>query len=122
MDTRVTAAELEIMEVLWEAGRSLTATEIADRLETRDWSLATVKTLLSRLREKQAVRHVVDGRRFLYSPALERDRYAGGETKRLIDRLFGGRLSPLVARLADEEALDAADIADIEELLRKLKK
>jgi predicted transcriptional regulator len=35
--------------------------------------------------------------------------------------LFGGRLSPLVAQLAEEEALDADDIAAIEALLKELK-
>jgi hypothetical protein len=35
--------------------------------------------------------------------------------------LFGGRLSPLVARLAREDALDEQDIAEIEAILKELK-
>ncbi|WP_265570195.1 BlaI/MecI/CopY family transcriptional regulator [Sphingomicrobium nitratireducens] len=123
MDKRISEAELEVMEALWSAGRQLTAIEVADKIPTkRDWSLPTVKTMLSRLVTKGAVDHERDGRRFLYSAAIQRDAYVGGESRRLVDRLFGGRLSPLVARLAEEDALDADDIADIEKLLQGLKK
>lgn len=122
MDTRISDAELDLMEALWAADQPLTATDIADRIgSARGWSLATVKTMLSRLVTKGAITHREDGRRFLYSPALERDTYVGRESRRLVDRLFGGRLSPLVAQLAEEEALDDDDIAAIEALLKELK-
>jgi predicted transcriptional regulator len=122
MDTRITDAELDVMEVLWAADQPLTATDIADRVGSeRGWSLATVKTMLSRLVAKGAITHREDGRRFLYSPAIERDAYVSRESRRLVDRLFGGRLSPLVAQLAEEEALDEDDIAAIEALLKELR-
>lgn len=122
MNTRISEAELDLMEALWTAEQPLTATDIADRLRAgRGWSLATVKTMLSRLVAKGAITHREDGRRFLYSPALERETYVGRESRRLVDRLFGGRLSPLIAQLAEEEALDADDIAAIEALLKELK-
>ena len=71
MDVRISDAELEVMEALWAAGQPLTAAEVADRIDsTRDWTLATVKTMLSRLATKGALQHREDGRRFLYSPAI----------------------------------------------------
>jgi BlaI family transcriptional regulator, penicillinase repressor len=122
MDLRISDAELEVMEALWSAGHPLTAAEAADRVGgDRDWSLATVKTMLSRLEVKGAISHSEDGRRFLYFPAIEREAYLGHESRRFVDRLFGGRLSPLVARLAEEDALDDEDIAAIEALLKELK-
>ena len=122
MDRRISEAELEVMEVLWAASDPLTATDIAERVgPDRDWSLATVKTMLSRLAAKGAITYSVEGRRFLYSPAIERDSYVGSESRRFVDRLFGGRLSPLVARLAEEDSLDEEDIAAIEAILKELK-
>ncbi|HZF45492.1 MAG TPA: BlaI/MecI/CopY family transcriptional regulator, partial [Sphingomonadaceae bacterium] len=47
--------------------------------------------------------------------------YVGGESRRLVDRLFGGRAAPLLAHLAEAEALSDDDIAEIEALLRELK-
>lgn len=120
-DKRISDAELDLMEVLWAAPEALTSAEVAERLEARGWSLATIKTMLSRLAAKGAIIHREDGRRFLYSPAIEREAYVGSESRRFVDRLFGGRLSPLVARLAEEDALDERDIAEIEALLKELK-
>ena len=118
---RISDAEHAVMEALW-AKSPLSATEVCEVVcRERDWSLATVKTLLSRLVAKQAVKTQPDGRRFLYTPLLERAEYVGGESKRLVERLFGGRAAPLFAHLADAEALTEQDIAEIENLLRELK-
>jgi predicted transcriptional regulator len=84
--------------------------------------MPTVKTLLSRLVVKNAVATEPDGRRFLYRPLIGRSDYLGGESRRLVDRLFGGRAAPLFAQLAEAEALTEEDIAEIERLLQELKR
>ncbi len=121
MAERISDAEHAVMEVLWDES-PLTANTVADRLVTsQDWTLATVKTLLSRLLAKGVLAAESEGRKFLYRPVVARETYVSGESKRLVDRLFGGRLSPLVAQMAAQEALSAQDIAEIEALLRELK-
>jgi BlaI family transcriptional regulator, penicillinase repressor len=123
MEKRLSDAEWYVMEVLWSAGQPIAAIDIANRVpDERDWSLATVKSLLSRLLAKRAIEPKKDGRRFLYSPAIEREPYVADESRRFVARLFGGKLSPLFARLAEEEALDDEDIAQIEVMLRELRK
>jgi predicted transcriptional regulator len=117
---RISEAELAVMEALW-ARSPLGATEVADAVEARGWSLPTVKTLLSRLVSKRAVLAEPEGKRFLYRPAIARADYVGSESRRLVDRLFGGRAAPLFAQLAEAEALSAQDIAEIEALLKELK-
>ena len=119
---RISDAEHAVMEALWEQS-PLTAAEVCDAVcEQRGWSMPTVKTLLSRLVTKGAVATEPDGRRFLYTPLLARDDYVGGESRRLVDRLFGGRAAPLFAHLAESEALSDDDIAEIERLLREMRK
>lgn len=118
---RITEAEYAVMEALWERS-PLSATDVAEAVgEARGWGLATVKTLLSRLVAKQAIATEPDGKRFLYSPRIARSDYVGGESRRLVDRLFGGRAAPLFAHLAETEALTAEDIAEIEALLKEIK-
>lgn len=122
MTERISDAEHAVMEVLWKRA-PMTATEVADRVvEEKDWSLQTVKTLLSRLAAKAVVGTERDGRRFLYSPLVERDAYLTGVSRNFVDRLFGGKVMPLVAHLAEADELSAEDIREIEELLRELKK
>lgn len=119
---RISDAEHAVMEALW-ARHPLTAAEVCDHVCTqRDWTMATVKTLLARLVTKGAVATEPDGRRFLYSPLLERQSWVGGESRRLVDRLFGGSAASLFAHLAQEEALDERELNEIERLLQELRR
>jgi BlaI family penicillinase repressor len=121
MSEKISEAEHAVMEALWEQS-PLTATDVADRVAaSRDWSPQTVKTLLSRLMAKDVIAADQDGRRFLYRPLVTRDDYVAGESGRLMDRLFGGRISPLVAQLAQQDQLTAQDIAELEAILKGLK-
>ena len=118
---RISEAEAAVMMVLWSQS-PLTAQTIIEQVPAeRGWSANTVKTLLARLVAKKVVAHEADGRRYLYRPLVARADYVAGESRRLINRLFGGRVTPLVAHLAERDALGAAEIAEIEALLKALK-
>lgn len=121
MTERISEAEHAVMEVLWEES-PLTAQEVTERVPTdRGWSANTVKTLLGRLLAKNVIAHEEEGRRYRYRPLVARGDYVVGESRKLIDRLFGGRLTPLVAHLAERDAITDQDIAEIEALLKELK-
>lgn len=113
---------MHLLQLLW-GDSPLGATEIADRVfADRGWTLTTVKTLLSRLVTKGAITAKPQGRKHLYSPAIQRDDVAATQARGLVDRLFGGRVSPLVAQLAEQKQLDDDDIAELEAIIRSLKK
>jgi len=118
---RIGDAEYAVMEVLWNEA-PLTATEVAERApRDRGWSIRTVKTMLSRLTAKGVLAYEEDGRRYLYRPVVAREDYVAQESGRLLDRMFGGRLTPLVAHLAQRDRLSDRDIEEIEALLKALK-
>ena len=119
---RISEAEHAVMEALWTES-PLSAADVCDRVcAANEWSIPTVKTLLGRLVSKGAVGTEPEGRRFLYHPLIERSDYVGGESRRLVDRLFGGRAAPLFAHLAENEALTDADLEEIEALLKEMRK
>ena len=121
MSERISDAEHAVMEVLWDES-PLTAQEVVERIPAdRDWSANTVKTLLGRLLAKNIIAHEEEGRRYRYRPMVARGDYVAGESRRLMDRLFGGKLTPLVAHLAERDAITDQDIAEIEALLKDLK-
>ncbi len=118
---RISDAEQQLLQLLWDES-PLGAAELAARAPTdREWSLTTVKTMLSRLVAKGVLGAEPDGRRFLYRPLIARETVAGGQAGRLIDRLFGGRVSPLVAQLAEEGQLSKDDLEELEALVQSLK-
>jgi predicted transcriptional regulator len=117
---RISAAESLIMETLWRQS-PLSAEEIAAAVAPdQNWSDKTVKTLLNRLLTKSAIAAERDGRRYLYSPMIPRSAYVQDESRSLIDRLFDGKLAPLVSHFAETNQLSPEDIAELKRLIGEL--
>ena len=118
---RISQSELEVLNIIWNRS-GLAASDLYETLKPdTGWSLQTVKTLLARLTEKQAIRTERDGRRFLYYPLITRESYEAQATRGFVKRLFDGRAAPLIARLAENDDLTDADISEIEALIAKMK-
>ncbi|HET6546600.1 MAG TPA: BlaI/MecI/CopY family transcriptional regulator [Rhodanobacteraceae bacterium] len=118
---RISEAESVVMEVLWRRHTPQSAEDIVAATAARqDWQEATVKTLLNRLLRKKAIAAERDGRRYLYLPRVKRSDYVHAESKNLLDRLYGGRVAPLVLHFAQRMKLTARDIAEIRALIEEL--
>ena len=116
----ISAAESLVMEALWKR-QPLTAEEIfAEVAGDQGWAEGTLKTLLARLHKKGAVSTQKDGRRFLYRPLLARGDYLESESQGLLDRLFEGRLAPLVSHFSERRKLTPEDLADLKRLIQEL--
>ncbi len=117
----ISDAESVVMEVLWSAGLPMACEDVVRALANRtDWQEATVKTFLGRLLRKGAVRAAKDGRRYLYSPVLTRQRWLSVESQRLLKRMFGGRIAPLVAHFGEHHRLSREDIAELRRVVAAL--
>ena len=121
MKTKISQSELDVMDVLWRRPGIAASDVVRDLSGTKDWSDRTIKTLLARLVDKGVLATEKEGRRFLYTPIVSRDAYAGPAARRLAQRLFGGRAAPIVAHLAEGEGLSDEDIAELEALIESLK-
>ena len=116
----ISEAESAVMEVLWWTSPVSTEDVVAALKNRQDWQEPTIKTLLSRLLKKGAISAQRDGRRYLYSPVLQRDQWLATESKGLLDRLFGGRVAPLVAHFSKQRKLSRKDLAELKRLIEEL--
>jgi predicted transcriptional regulator len=101
----VTDRELEILKVLWARGRA-SVREVQDELNRGAGPVAysTVQTLLNIMEEKKGlVRHVVEGRTFIYIPKKTSDRTIRELTRRFVDRVFDGALDRVMVALLDSK-------------------
>ncbi|MAG76870.1 MAG: hypothetical protein CL811_08925 [Colwelliaceae bacterium] len=113
----ISNAEAEVLNVLWQQS-PMSANDIIERLnEEREWHEKTVKTLLNRLVKKGAVDFEKDKRRYLYFPVLEQSSYQQHASQSLVQRLFSGRVSPLVAGFAKNNNLQKDDIESLKKLI-----
>ncbi|HVT04998.1 MAG TPA: BlaI/MecI/CopY family transcriptional regulator [Thermoanaerobaculia bacterium] len=119
---QISDAEWEVMKVLWEQSPR-TANEIAETLcEPMAWHPKTVKTLLGRLVKKGVIRYREEGNRYLYRPALPRERYVEEESRSFVDRVFGGAATPMLVHFVETMKLTEDDLAELRAVLDRKKK
>ena len=115
----LTPLELEIMQVLWEAGPSTTA-DVQARLPS-ELAYTTVQTMLTVLLRKKKVKRTRLGRAFQYQPAVTREGAVGTALNDLVARMFGGSGEALLQALIDTRQVTAEDVARASDLLKQRK-
>ncbi|OOG40715.1 BlaI/MecI/CopY family transcriptional regulator [Rhodanobacter sp. C05] len=118
----ISDAESRVMEVLWQQAPQTSEDIVATLLEPTGWHEKTIKTLLNRLLGKGAVSAERDGRRYLYSPQLRREDWQQQESRSLLDRVFGGKVAPLLAHFSQHEKLSTRDVAELRKLIDSIEK
>lgn len=107
------------MRELWTRGES-SASEVHKALfKERGLAVTTIKTMLRKLEEYGCVTHRVEGRQFIYAPAIEEEEVRNGMVIDLVKRLFSGDSSALVHHLARAGELDDADLKELRSLVTK---
>ena len=120
--TAISAGESQIMEALWSGG-PLTMEELTAKVgPPNGWETSTVRTLVFRLQKKKALESFREEGRYLYRPLIERAAYVQTESQGLLDRLFGGRLTPMVNHFAEHGSLTADEVEQLKALVEKLEK
>ncbi|MGS0682100.1 BlaI/MecI/CopY family transcriptional regulator [Shewanella sp. 125m-7] len=113
----ISNAELCVLNILWQSSPISASDVISELSRTNDWHEKTIKTLLNRLVKKQAIGFDKQGRSYLYFPLIEQSEYQLKESESFIERLFSGRVAPLVAGFAKQNKLSADDVAELQQLI-----
>jgi predicted transcriptional regulator len=111
----LTPLELQIMQVLWEAGPS-TVADVQAKLGS-DLAYTTVQTMLNVLLRKKKVSRSPLGRAFAYQPAISREGAIQTAIDDLVSRLFGGSGEALLMALIDTRRITPEQIARASKLV-----
>jgi len=118
---RISDSEWRVMQVLWEHGPQ-TANDVVNALSGEvNWKPRTIKTLISRLVKKGAVKVTEEGYRYQYSAAVDESVCIRSETKSFIRRVYQGTMTPAFARFLEDADLSDQEIEDLQEILDKKK-
>lgn len=116
-------AELELMMIIWNAGKPITRAEIEERMDGgRKVMPSTILTLLSRLEERGYVSREKRGKINYYTPLREKDSYLQETGRKVLKNLFGNSLSVFAAALYSGEPMGDAEIEKLQEFLDSQKK
>ncbi len=117
---QISSAESILMQALWDR-QPQAADELIKALgPVQGWHESTIKTLITRLLQKQAIVADKDGRRSLYSPVLTREAWIAAQSESLLDRVFGGRVAPLVAHFVEQRKLSRKDLVELKQLIAEI--
>ncbi|MDE3198016.1 MAG: BlaI/MecI/CopY family transcriptional regulator [Acidobacteriota bacterium] len=122
MEPSLSRREREMMDILYTLGRA-TALDIQERLPDTP-SYSTVRTILRVLETKGHIRHVEEGQKYIYEPAVARDKAKQSALQRLISTFFDGSAKAAAAALIDpaSSSLSANDLKELESMIRAARK
>lgn len=113
----ISNTEFEVLQALWKVHPADALSIVTELNKDKAWHEKTVKTLLGRMVKKGAIEFEKNGRSYIYSPVLEIEAYQVQESKSLVERLFNGRIAPLVTGFAKDKSLSKQDIDELKNLI-----
>ena len=124
---KLTPAEWEIMQAVWELDGNVTVRDVLERLyPAGEKAYTTVQTVMSTLEKKGLLARRKLGLVNFYTPTRSRDEATRREMSTLVARLFGGSVPALANSLVSLDDVDLDDLAEIRRLIarreRELKK
>jgi BlaI family penicillinase repressor len=105
------------MQAFWRRGEASSADIIDEVAEAQDWKPPTVLTLISRLVKKGALTYTRDGREYRYRPAVAEAECVHEASRGFVDRVFGGKLAPMLSCFVQREKLSRAEIEELKRIL-----
>ena len=111
--------ERDVMQLVW-AHAPITAEIVREKLERR-LKESTVRTVLRRLEDKGYVRHVVDGRTYVYHAAQPRGRVAARAVQRIVDWFCNGSIEEVLVGMVDSAMLDQRQLRMLADKVAKAK-
>jgi predicted transcriptional regulator len=112
----LTAAEHRIMDVLW-ALESGTVAEVTSGVGQPPLAYTTVLTTLRTLERKGYVRHKVQGRAFVYLPAVDREEVRRGVVGYVLREFFDDSPRTLMLNLLESEHITQAELQRLRSMI-----
>ncbi len=127
MGKETTPSETEwlVMEVIWNSGGDITASEIIRTLkDSLKVSARTIRVLINRLLAKGVIRYEVnqkDSRVYHYYVVKSKEECLAEKQERFVRNYFGGNSSLAVASFIEKAHLSDEQFQELELLVEKMK-
>ena len=121
-ETEVTEAEWEILNIVWEKEPCAAGTVQEALIDRKDWAYTTVKLTMNRMVKKGFLEIEKIRNLHLFRACISRAEARRGELRKMLDRAFGGALTPMLKFLIEQEGLSAEETAELRELVKQSRK
>ena len=118
---RLPDSELELMQIIWKMEYPVSRPDIEKNLpKNHQLAATTILTLLTRLCEKGFLKVEKQGKTNLYTPLIAEKDYLAGESRNILNRLYGGSLKAFAMSLVDS-GVSREEIDELRKMLEENK-
>jgi BlaI family transcriptional regulator, penicillinase repressor len=118
----LTRAEWAIIKAVWQHTPCAAPTIQEVLAKSTGWTYSTVRTLMDRMVAKGLLHAEKIRNLTLYRPAITRRQAQQSELLYALKHAFNGALTPMVQCLLETSDLSAAELAELEALIKQKKK
>lgn len=114
---KISDSEWEVMKIIWSKEEA-TANEIIDNIKGKqEWKNTTIKSLINRLLNKEAIGFRKNGKEYFYYPLISEEECIKEESQSFLKKVFNGSLNEMVLNLVKSEKLTQEDINELRDIL-----
>jgi len=119
---KISNAEWEVMKIIWNHPK-ITSIDIIQELKDKSqWKPTTVKSLINRLLNKNAIGFNKSGNEYLYFPLISEDECIKSESQSFINKVFNGSIKSMLLTFVESKEISETDIEDLKNILKQSNK
>ena len=117
---KISDSELEVMKVLWEIGTCTSPQIIEILTQKTKWGKTTIKTLISRLVAKEAIKqNKKGGQLYSYEALITEKEYKKGENENFIAKLYKGSVNNMLLNFVEQKQISKGDLEKLLKIIEK---
>lgn len=116
MKAKLTEAEKEIMDILWEK-KTVFMKEILEAFPEPKPAATTIATNLKRMQNKNLVGYKIFGNSREYFPKVEKETYFNQEMTSMIDRFFNSSVSQFASFFTTNSKMSQKQLKELREII-----
>ncbi|EEO7553247.1 BlaI/MecI/CopY family transcriptional regulator [Listeria monocytogenes] len=119
----ISKSELEVMKIIWEYGRAVQYSDVAEKLSEREvlWKKNTILTFLTRLVEKKLLRVTKVGRKNEYYVLVSENEYLERQTETFVEDIYEGDVKGLITNLVQNNLISPDELEDLQQFWKRMK-
>ncbi|MBC1376399.1 BlaI/MecI/CopY family transcriptional regulator [Listeria sp. FSL L7-0091] len=119
----ISKSELEVMKIIWEYGRAVQYSDVAEKLSEKGvlWKKNTILTFLARLVEKKLLRVKKIGRKNEYYALVSENEYLELQTETFLEDIYEGDVKGLITNLVQNELISTDELDDLQQFWKRVK-
>ena len=119
---KISNAEWEVMKIIWSYSEITSINIIQELQDKSQWKPATVKSLINRLLNKNAIGFNKSGNEYLYFPLISEDECIKLESHSFINKVFNGSIKSMLLTFVESKEISETDIEDLKNILNQSNK